>query len=381
MRNNSENSNHDLTIDFLDIARVMDYQSRFCRLKEFLKAPFENIDHRTVEINYILDFLTWWYYEWYESEKSIRKNDIFDWSAKIDFFGAILHSYLPSDLHGLLILVSSGLYHQANVLLRRTVEYILFSVWLDLTSKFGNLFEFYWDSNEWKPSLRHQKVKNKDLKKKWRQLYELNKTKGETLPEFKKRYFKEGIDLDFILLFSKRICKECNEKQEQPGLFINVNMSEVKLNGNQTTKEELNEMIQSRFIHELSINCDYCGKCEATALVLHLPDLKVIFTLLKHFIVPQNINALSHLKQLYNCLSSYYVHFSMDPYPSRENALFKIGKEEIDLHGFGFLHYALQKLSCVLCNYFMIKKNAFEVYEYPDECEVRKRDFHTFNVS
>ena len=377
MRNTS---NHDLNIDFLNIAKEDDPQSRLCLLKSFLKAPFEYLDHRTTEIEYILDFLTWWYHEWYESEKSIRKNDIFDWSAKIDFFGAILHSYLPSDLHGLFVLLSSGLYHQANVLLRRTIEYILFAVWLDLASKFGTLFEFYWDPTEWKSALRHRKVKENELKKKWRPLYELNKNRGESLPEFKKRYFKEGNDLDFILLFSEGICKECIENQKQPGIFINLDKSE-DIEGNQTNKEDLDEMIRSRFIHRLPINCDYCENCEADAIMLHLLDLKVIFNLLKHFFAPQNINALNQLKKLYNCLSSYYVHFSMDPYPSREKALFKIGKEEINLQGFEGLYYALHKLSFVLCNYFMIKKNAFEVYKYPDSCKTRKSNFRAFKIS
>ena len=85
-----------------------------------MEIPNESIK---LEINYILDFLAWWDKE-YHSLKDIypEKKD-----EEISFFGLILHFYLSSDIKTILLLLLTKQHHQANVILRRVIEYTIYS--------------------------------------------------------------------------------------------------------------------------------------------------------------------------------------------------------------------------------------------------------------
>ena len=86
----------------------------------------------------------------------------------ISFVGAMIHGYLADDLRALMILLSYGLRHQTNLVLRRIIEYILYSVFIDLINRFGDFFQIFWYPKEWKSALRGQRLSDKDLKRRLR---------------------------------------------------------------------------------------------------------------------------------------------------------------------------------------------------------------------
>ena len=95
------------------------------------------------KINYILDFLWWWDGEYHFLQEEVLEDA--NYEKYVSFFGYILHIYISDDIKTILTLQITGHPHQINVLLRRIIEYTLYSLYLDLLSKFDttkfNVFE------------------------------------------------------------------------------------------------------------------------------------------------------------------------------------------------------------------------------------------------
>jgi len=332
-----------------------------------MEIPNESIK---LEINYILDFLAWWDKE-YHSLKDIypEKKD-----EEISFFGLILHFYLSSDIKTILLLLLTKQHHQANVILRRVIEYTIYSICLDILSRYGtakfNIFEIYWDSEEWKILLRNQRISEKDMKNKLDEIYKLNKNNDENKVEFKERFFSEGNELDFWMLMNKFICKKClNDK--------NLVSGEIEFEEIPGSEEDI---IEPHFISWSGNKpkCEYCDKNDASDLVFHALPLETIFIILKKFLSDTSMNFLNNLKKVHSILSNYFVHFSTNNFPSDDSAFFSVNKQKINLWGFDGTVYILKNLSFVLCDYFVILRNKHKISENTGHCDIKKNEFSFF---
>ena len=330
-----------------------------------LEIPKENIN----KLNYILDFLGWWA-EDYHSLKTVYpdKKD-----EEISFFGLILHYYLSDDLKTILLLLLTNQHHQANVILRRVIEYVIYSICLDILSRFGtakyNTFEMYWDAKEWKKLLRNQRISEKDMRNKIDEIYELNQNNNENKEEFRDRFFHEGNELDFWMLMQKFICKNCLAKKD----FI---YDEIEFNEIPDSDEDI---IEPHFSWGENIpKCEYCKKHDASDFVFHALPLDTIFVILKKFLSDNSMNSLSNLDKIYSILSNYFVHFSTNIFPSDESAFFDINRKEINLWGSEGVVYMLENLSIVLCDYFVLLKSKHKINDDVEHCKIRKRGFSSF---
>lgn len=326
------------------------------------------------EINYILDFLHWWQGEYWQC-----MDDVPILKEKFDdrvptFFGGVLHTYFAGDIYVLVVLLLNDCHHQANVILRRMVKYTLYSIWLDLISKFGfiEIFEdIYWDTTQWKPLIRGQRIKDQELKKKLKKIYDRIGKDGEELKDFRKRFFREGNEMDFFLLFSKIACEKCAMKKE------------LKWDVLETNDEDLPgpEFVKPSFSYDQTQTplCEYCGNKSVSYIAFCVPEIGTVFEILKKYFTDDTLNDLNDIQKIYGILSNHFVHLSFYVIPSQDDkAIFEINNKKVNLFGFEGTKYVLEKLSFILCNYFMILKNEFKYYEFPGKCKPRKRKFKSF---
>ena len=332
-----------------------------------LETPNASIN---TKINYILDFLGWWDEEYHSLEDIYpEKKD-----EEISFFGLILHYYLSDDIKTILLLLLTSHHHQANVILRRVIEYTLYSICLDILSRFGtakfNIFDIYWDSKEWKKLLRNQRINEKDMNKKLDEIYELNKNNDENEVEFRERFFREGNELDFWMLMHKFICKECLKSKQ-------LSSDEIEF---EVIPDSEDEIIYPHFIwwSGNKPKCGYCKKNVATNSVFHALPMETIFIILKKFLSDNSKNSISNLAKIYSIFSNYFVHFSTNNFPSDDSAIFQVNNNEINLRGFDGTHFILKNLSIILCDYFILLNNKHQIFDDIEHCKKRKRNFSSF---
>ena len=138
-------------------------------------------------------------------------------------------------------------------------------------------------------------------------------------------------------------------------------------------------MIEPVFMHwHDNPLCEHCGKRAANGLVFHVLEINTIFEILKKFFTGFSINALSNLQKIYKIYSNYFVHFSTTVNIDEDVFMRKIGKEKINICGFDGVVFVLRNLSFVLCEYFVILKNKFNVWDKVNYCKTRKNKFREF---
>jgi len=359
------------TVKFIQLSGIDDKKERRMKLEQSLSIPNQTIRRYISEIDYFLDFLLWWDAEYHEIVQRVPDLKEKEKGGGITFFGAVLHSYLASDIYTLILLLSNGLYHQANVILRRTIEYTLYSIWLDLISKYGHvgIFEnIYWDPQLWKPLLRGQRLKDGEVNKKLKKVYDANKTKNESLRDFKKRFFIEGNEVDFFMLFLKPACENCITK---------YNLKEI-IKIDHTPSDPRDDDIEPKFkptYIEEGVKCDYCNGV-APALVLHIPEIDTIHLILKKYFADETQNDLSEIMKIYNILSNHFVHFSVEVPTDQRKNFFDMDNKKINLLGFKGTEYVFEKLSSILCNYFILMRGEFKIEH--GECDVKKVKFKRY---
>ena len=239
--------------------------------------------------------------------------------------------------------------------------------------KFGSaifdLFELYWHP-DWKKYLRGQRLTERDVERKLGILYDLNKRVEESKIAFKRRFFREANEADFFLLMCRAICTQC----------ANKNKKEIMVLFSEKSFDEKASVIEPVFAHwPENPTCEYCRKREANGLVFHVLEINTIFEILKKFFTGFSINALSNLQKIYKIYSNHFVHFSVSVGVSEETFMRKIGNREINVCGFDSVIFVLRNLSYVLCEYFIILKNKFNVdTNEVNHCKTRKNGFRKF---
>jgi len=112
--------------------------------------------------------------------------------------------------------------------------------------------------------LRGQRLSEREIEYKLNRLYELNKKDNESKHEFKKRFFLEGNELDFLLLMYKPICRDCAER--------NQHLIVEEINFNEPNPDE--DIIEPNFRHWSDLICEYCKKKNAYGLVFHVLEMR-----------------------------------------------------------------------------------------------------------
>ncbi len=333
-----------------------------------------NVSIKEIEkhkVNYILDFLGWWDEEYHFTQEEALKDEKYE---KVGFFGYVLHEYISEDIKSILTLLLTGHRHQANALLRRVIEYTLYSVCLDLLSRFGtakyNLLEIYWFPREWKKLLRGQRLSEREIDRKLDRLYQLNKKENETRQEFRKRFFREGDEADFLVLMYKLICKSCAERMSH----LIVEPIEIE----DVSSDE--DLVEPNFKYPKAPKCEYCQKNVADALVFNVLEMSTLFKILKNLLEDRVVNAISNLEKTYSKLSNYFIHFATEIEPEAEHAEFEINNENVNLWGFDGVTYVLRNLSFILCDYFILLKNKFEIDDTVQHCSARRGGFSSFEI-
>jgi len=356
------------SLDFIHFCN-REPDERLDLLPEILSINRVETPNGSININYILDFLSWWDAE-YHSLKDIYP-EIKD--EEISLFGLILHYYLSDDIKTILILLFTKQHHQANVILRRVIEYTIYSICLDILSRYGtakfNVFEIYWDSTEWKKLLRNQRINEKDMNEKLDEIYELNKNNNENEAEFRKRFFYEGNELDFWMLMNKFICKKCLKDK-------NLITDEIEIEEISDSEEDIIEPHFTWWIGK-KLKCEYCNNV-ATDYVFHALPLETLSIILKKFLSDSSKIYLNNLMKIYSLLSNYFVHFSINNFPSDDSAFFYVNKQKINLWGFDGTVYILKNLSFILCDYFVILRNKHKISENTGLCDIKKNEFSSF---
>lgn len=360
-------------VDFIHFCR-RETDERLKLLPEVFSIKWESLNaNENVKINYILDFLKWWDDEYHSTVRSILQDDTSN--EDVGFFGGILHQHISDDIKAILGLLLTRQHQQANVVLRRVIEYTLYTTCLDIISRFGtaksNLFDIYWHPDEWKELLKKgQRMGDEDINNKIKLIYELNKITDESTTEFRKRFFREGNEFDLMMLMCKFSCKECESKE-------NLIVDEFEFKEPEDSDEGI---IEPRFKHwgEDKLKCEYCRENDAYGLVYHVLTMKTIFLILKKFMGDGSKNALSNLEKVYSILSTYFVHFATNNVPTDDFADFRINNKEINLLGFDGIAYILENISMILCDYFIILKSKFEITDKIEHCNARKRNFSSF---
>ncbi|WP_290596531.1 MULTISPECIES: hypothetical protein [unclassified Archaeoglobus] len=355
-------------VEFIHFCRDIEPEERLEKLPETLGVREVDItDNARNALNYIMDFLSWWDQEYHFTQEEILRDYDYEYAS---FFGYVLHSFISEDIRSILTLALTGHLQQANVLLRRVVEYTLYSVCLDLLSRFGtarfNVFEIYWLPREWKKLLRGQRVSEDDISAKLKKIYELNKKDEESLQEFRERFFREGNEADFLMLMYKSICKVCAEKKKHLKIEP-IKFEEFPSEG---------DVIEPVFNYWKDyIKCEFCEEHKAFGLVFHVLEMKTVFKILKVLLEDRVVNAVSNLEKTYSVLSNYFVHFATDV---DSEHIAQLLKKDVDFLNYEGLIYTLRNLSMVLCSYFILLKNRFDIDDRIQYCEVRKNEFNSF---
>jgi len=139
--------------------------------------------------------------------------------------------------------------------------------------------------------------------------------------------------------------------------------------------------VKSRFKYNNFQKCDYCKKTESSGVVFHIPEIPVIYEVLKKYLSDITVNKLSDLVKVYKILSDHFVHFSTEVSPDQEKYMVRINGKDVNLLDYDGVKFVLQRLSFILCNYFMILKNKFAIHEYPSKCETLKNGFQFYFCS
>jgi len=354
-------------IEFIRLSHLIDQDQRLDRIKRLLNIS--SIKKR--EANYLLNFLDWWDNELHETRKQSHKLQKIQKQGKMMFFEAILHSYLPHNVMAIMSLIASQSYFAVGSLLRNIIEFTLYGIWIDLISKGGDMFEFFWDSRAWKSLLRTQRADERMIRQKTKTLFEYNKKSNESVEEFRDRFFRESNEGDMLIFFSKFFCERCIGQNEFRQLYVDLISWEE-------TAPSKNEIVIPVFQHRL--NCEGCGSSDIKGFAFYVPTKEIVFEVLKkYFEQDETLQALNDLRKCYDIFSNHFLHFSMDVPPfSGWNAMFRINQANIDFNSFQIVEFVFNRVSFILCNYFMILKNDFKVYRYPDICETRKDKFNWY---
>jgi hypothetical protein len=103
--------------------------------------------------------------------------------------------------------------------------------------------------------------------------------------------------------------------------------------------------------------------------------MKTVFKILKVLLEDRVVNAVSNLEKTYSVLSNYFVHFATDV---DSEHIAQLLKKDVDFLNYEGLIYTLRNLSMVLCSYFILLKNRFDIDDRIQYCEVRKNEFNSF---
>ena len=350
-------------IEFIHLSHLDD-QKRLDKASDLLNIP--NLKER--ETNYLLNFLDWWDNEWHVTEKQSKRLQKLRKQNKMMFFEAILHSYLPHNIMTITSLIASELYFPVSSILRNIIEFTLYGIWIDLISKGGDTFEFFWDSGAWKPLLKTQRADEGMIRDKTRNLWKYNKKGNESLEVLRDRFFRESNEGDMLVFFSRFFCEQCIAQSE----FKRLDVELIRWEKVVPTENEVVPVFEHR------LNCEGCGSSDIKGFAFYVPTKEIVFEILKKYYEPgETLEALSCLRKCYEVFSSHFLHFSMDVSPFSEwKAGFEIDRKKIDFNSFEIVEFVLNRLSFILCNYFMILKNEFKAYTYPDICQTRKDKFN-----
>ena len=313
---------------------------------------------------------------WFDGELIFVKDlleKIYKMQDDVSFFEYVFYADVFSDIKAILILYLNKCNIQMNVLLRRIIEYTLYSVCLDIISRFGsykiNLFEYYWYPAELKEELWSKyKLYKPDLEKRLNRLYELNRVDNESKSAFRRRFFRDGNEVDFFFsLLLKPICRECARKNN---LDIHV---EIDNNVPNSNPEEEHEPTFKLYKDEPL--CEYCKKNRAVGFLIQCPTFETVRSILKYTLSDESLNPLDKLDGLYSILSKYYVHFVEHSFDLE----FILDNRKVDFNSLEGVAYTLKQLSFILCDYLVLLKNRYGIdYKDVDRCEVRKSKFSKF---
>ena len=366
----SQDSMHEKTppkeVEFINLSHLDDRDQRLDKARQLLNIP--NVKEK--ETNYLLNFLDWWDTELHETEKQSQKLQKLRKQGKMMFFDAILHSYLPHNIMAIASLIASKLYFPVSSVLRNIIEFTLYGIWIDLISKGGDTFEFFWDSGEWKPLLKTQRADERTIRDKTRVLFEYNKKGNEPLEKFRDRFFRKSNEGDMLIFFSKFFCEQCIDQRE----FKRLDVDLIRWEEVVPTENEVVPIFEHR------LNCEGCGSSDIKWFAFYVPTKEIVFEVLKkYFDRGETVEALNDLRKYYDKLSEHFLHFSMDVPPFSDwKAIFRINRKSINFNSFQVVEFVFNRLSFVLCNYFMILKNEFKEYIYPGICETRKDKFNWY---
>ena len=348
-------------IEFLDYCKLND--NRIEMIKKNLNINDLNVNDK---VDYVLDFIAWWDYEYCEFIRELNG------SPETIHFGLIFRSYIVSHIRAILTLIFTKNYYHANIILRRLIEDSIYLVLFDILSRFGvhqiNIFERFFLDSEWKvKAIRQHRITERDLKEKLKKLHRLNKIEGEEIKEFNTRFFERANIYDFYILLSKveLICNKCCKKQSKADVF--------------------NCFIDAaRFKHFFNneIKCGMCNNTKGLNLIPCIPDIDATFWILKKIVSKQTLNPLNNLKKMYDLLSKKFVHPSTEIDFERDNLTEKINNDEVNVLGIDCLNYTLKNLSFLFCDYYTLLKSKYKIalknVDCKEGCKTKKKKFEHF---
>lgn len=329
------------TIDFIHLCRLAKGKERLRALAKDIGFKEELIEPYEEDIDIILDFIL-------KIDKKCH-----ELHGEEFFFGLTLHAHIASDLRSILLLSISKQEYQANIILRHFIEIFIVSIWADITSRFQDSFDYFFDNEQWKPYRSIQRVTwemegnlpNRSIKEKLERIRLINMIDLEGR-DFFREYFSKASSCDLTLLLSLPICEKCMEKYKNKINFFEYHLDpEIRKKG----LEDIHAVYKTDF----GFICSFCNHQKLTVgLAMGVPDVPAMAHMLVAAIDDPYVNDVKRLQECYNHLSEEYVHFSTTIHPDEKPKKTKIGGRKVYLYGLKGVIYCIKFLDHLMEHYF-----------------------------
>jgi hypothetical protein len=191
------------TIDFIHICQK-ERRQRLRLLAEKLHFEETALNPYKQNIIEIMDFIK-------KMDDRIHNNE---GNNPFTALGQTFHFSTSSNLRALIILAITQQYFQMNIILRHFIEFFIVSLWIEIGSQFTWGFDYYLESDKWKPYWNDSKhrIAWSEIKGRLEEIKRLNK-KGKK--NFYETYFATAGKSDFRLLLSLPICEQCRKDKSR----------------------------------------------------------------------------------------------------------------------------------------------------------------------